>query len=192
MTVGAPPAGPSALGGAPPAAGCCCWACRNRRAEARLNVGDQGLRVARHHVDLPGRLADHDAALIRQARLRIQNPQMRKPTMPMAARQTPTIVARECVRIGSCSITASFRTSADCIRRSTKLYAWTCDLVVGVEGILGLQLSQSRYGSQDSRPSGGRVGVPRNWQDCSGMSTARGRADSRSSSNEGKRHSGCP
>jgi hypothetical protein len=51
---------------------------------------------------------------------------------------TPTVIALVCVRIGSCNITASLRTSADCIRRSTKRYAWTCDLVVGVDGILGL------------------------------------------------------
>src|SRR3954465_7409731 len=81
-------------------------------------------------------------------------PQIRNPSRPNAARQMPTIVARLWVRIGSWSITASLRTSADCIRRSTKRYAWTCDLVVGVDAILGSLLSQSRYGSA-GYPDGG-------------------------------------
>jgi hypothetical protein len=74
-------------------------------------------------------------------------PQIRNPSRPSAAMQTPTIVARLCVRIGSCSMTASLRTSADCILRSTKRYAWTCDLVVGVLGISASAAPHSRYGS---------------------------------------------
>ncbi|GAA3461094.1 hypothetical protein GCM10018963_31070 [Saccharothrix longispora] len=49
-----------------------------------------------------------------------KKPKIRKPIRPMTPRRTPTAVARECVRIGSCSITASLRTRADCILRSTK------------------------------------------------------------------------
>jgi hypothetical protein len=46
-------------------------------------------------------------------------PQTRNPTTPTAASTAPATVARLCEPIGSWSITASFRTSADSMRRST-------------------------------------------------------------------------
>ncbi|GAA3433473.1 hypothetical protein GCM10018954_030760 [Kutzneria kofuensis] len=62
------------------------------------------------------------------------------------ASSTPTTAERMCDPIGSCSMTESLRTKADSIRLSMNRYAWTWDLLVGVEGIRGSQLSRSRYG----------------------------------------------
>jgi hypothetical protein len=44
-------------------------------------------------------------------------------TITSTASNKPTAVARRWWRIGSCNITASWRTSADSILRSTKRYA---------------------------------------------------------------------
>ncbi|GAB3137041.1 hypothetical protein GCM10027258_11930 [Amycolatopsis stemonae] len=49
----------------------------------------------------------------------LSSPQTTKTIMPRAPSTTPTIVALVWVRMGSCNITASRRTSADCIRRRT-------------------------------------------------------------------------
>src|SRR5699024_11837558 len=61
------------------------------------------------------------------------------------------------LRIGSCSMTASLRTSADCILRSTNLYACTCDFVVGFEGIVDLVRCREAHGGDTARTVRGQA-----------------------------------
>src|SRR5699024_4236916 len=135
----------------PPSSAESCCARKYRRAEARLNVGTSscGSPVLTYTCpdDSPMTMPPDSGGS--GAGLNI--PKMMKPSTPRALSTTPTMVALEWVRIGSCSMTASLRTSADCILRSTNLYAWTCDFVVGFEGIVDLVQCGKTRGSNTTR-----------------------------------------
>src|SRR5699024_9971139 len=136
---------------------CFCWAASSRRAEARLKVGmsfcGSPALTSIWPEDSPITIVPDPGG----SGAGLNSPKMMKPSTPNALSTTPTIVARECVRIGSCSMTASLRTSADCILRSTNLYACTCDSVVGFEGIVDLVRCREAHGGDTARTVRGQA-----------------------------------